>query len=122
RRCRPRTGGRSTRGTPPAAAAPGRTRGSGVRVALVCAGVRPEEKMLVEAFRARDVDLVVADDREIHGDLAAWPSGLPEVDIVVLRAKSHRRNVVLARWLESRGVRPVNAAAVLETCGDKVST
>ena len=78
--------------------------------------------MLVEAFRARDVDLVVADDREIHGDLAAWPSGLPEVDIVVLRAKSHWRNVVLARWLESRGVRPVNAAAVLETCGDKVST
>jgi len=78
--------------------------------------------MLVEAFRARGAELLVADDRELHGDLARWPEGLPEADVVLLRAKSHWRNVVLARWLEARGACTVNRAAVLETCGDKVAT
>lgn len=95
---------------------------SAPRAVLVCTAVRPEEKMLVEAFRARGAELLVADDRELHGDLARWPEGLPEADVVLLRAKSHWRNVVLARWLEARGACTVNRAAVLETCGDKVAT
>jgi len=78
--------------------------------------------MLVEAFRDRGVDLRVVDDRLLHGDLSAWPEGLPQVDAVLLRAKSHWRNVVLARWLEARGATTVNTAAVLETCGDKIAT
>src|SRR5690606_30484203 len=81
---------------------------------------RPEEKMLVEAFRARGAELLVADDRELHGDLARWPEGLPEADVVLLRAKSHWRNVVLARWLEARGACTVNRAAVLASCWARV--
>lgn len=91
-------------------------------MALVCTGIRPEEKMLVEAFRSRGVDVEVVDDRRIHGDLGSWPGGLPQVDAVLLRAKSHWRNVVLARWLEAWGAVTVNRAAVLETCGDKIAT
>ncbi|MDZ7779066.1 MAG: lysine biosynthesis protein LysX [Gemmatimonadota bacterium] len=91
-------------------------------VALVCTGVRPEEKMLLAAFRARGAVLEVVDDRGIHGDLSGWPVGLPRVDAVLLRAKSHWRNTVLARWLRTLGVTTVNPAMVLETCGDKVST
>lgn len=78
--------------------------------------------MLVEAFGARDVDLQVVDDRLIHGDLRAWPEGLPRVDVVLLRSKSHWRNVALARWLEGLGARAVNSARVIETCGDKITT
>jgi [lysine-biosynthesis-protein LysW]---L-2-aminoadipate ligase len=89
---------------------------------MVCTGIRPEEKMLAAAFADRGVHLDIVDDRLIHGDLAAWPEALPHVDAVLLRSKSHWRNVVLARWLESLGARPVNASRVLETCGDKVST
>jgi [lysine-biosynthesis-protein LysW]--L-2-aminoadipate ligase len=91
-------------------------------VALVCTGVRPEEKMLVEAFEARGAALEVVDDRLIHGDLAGWPEGLPRADVVLLRSKSHWRNAVLARWLEARGVTPVNGSRVIETCGDKTRT
>lgn len=91
-------------------------------VGLVCTGVRPEEKMLVEAFEARGVALEVVDDRMVRGDLGTWPEGMPHVDVVLLRSKSHWRNAVLARWLESLGVRPVNGARVIETCGDKVAT
>lgn len=91
-------------------------------VSLVCSGVRPEEKMLLEAFRARGVELQVADDREVAGDLRSWPQGLPQTDVVLLRSKSHWRNVALARWLERVGGHPVNAAAVIDTCGDKLAT
>jgi [lysine-biosynthesis-protein LysW]--L-2-aminoadipate ligase len=93
-----------------------------VRAALVCTGVRPEEKMLVSAFATRGVALEVVDDRLIRGDLGGWPEGLPRVDVVLLRAKSHWRNTVLARWLEALGVATVNRASVLETCGDKIAT
>lgn len=91
-------------------------------VAMVCTGVRAEEKLLATAFDDRGVELHVVDDRLIHGDLAAWPGSLPRVDVVLLRSKSHWRNVVLARWLEHQGACPVNASGVLETCGDKVTT
>lgn len=91
-------------------------------VAMVCTGVRPEEKMLVAAFASRGVELAVVDDRGIHGALAAWPVGLPEADAILLRSKSQWRNAVLAHWLERLGARPINAAHVIETCGDKIRT
>lgn len=99
-----------------------RSGGSPRRVAMITSGVRPEEKMLVQAFQARAVELTLVDDRQIHGSLGAWPGGLPEADVVLLRSKSHWRNVTLARWLEGRGARVVNGSHVLETCGDKVLT
>jgi [lysine-biosynthesis-protein LysW]--L-2-aminoadipate ligase len=89
---------------------------------MVCSGVRPEEKMLLEAFASRGAELVVVDDRLIRGDLAAWPEGMPRTDVILLRSKSHWRNVVLSRWLESLGASSINSSNVIETCGDKVST
>ena len=89
---------------------------------MVCTGVRAEEKMLAAAFSARGVELRVVDDRTIHGDLGAWPEALPRVDAVLLRSKSHWRNLVLARWLESLGASAINSSRVIETCGDKVLT
>jgi len=78
--------------------------------------------MLVDAFRARGVDLRLVDDRHIHGDLSRWPEGLARVDVCLLRAKSHWRNSLLAHWIEAFGVVPVNRARVLECCGDKART
>lgn len=109
--------------SPPVGAEPiGGRPGSRPSVGLVCSGIRPEEKMLVEAFQTRGVELHVVDDRLVRGDLAAWPEGLPRVDAVLLRSKSHWRNVALARWLEALGARPVNGSRVIETCGDKIVT
>jgi [lysine-biosynthesis-protein LysW]--L-2-aminoadipate ligase len=78
--------------------------------------------MLAEAFAARGVELDVVDDRLVHGDLGSWPRNLPQANAVLLRSKSQWRNVVLARWLEALGARPVNASDVIERCGDKVAT
>jgi [lysine-biosynthesis-protein LysW]--L-2-aminoadipate ligase len=89
---------------------------------MVCTGVRPEEKLLVNAFQARGVALDVVDDRSIYGDLGAWPQGMPEVDLALLRSKSHWRNLTLARWLEACGALTVNPAATIDVCGDKMAT
>ena len=89
---------------------------------MVCTGVRAEEKMLAAALSERGVELHVVDDRTIHGDLGSWPEALPQLDAVLLRSKSHWRNVVIARWLETLGGRPINESRVIETCGDKVLT
>lgn len=91
-------------------------------VALVSTGIRTEERMLIEAFRQRDVRLEVVDDRTVHGPLTAWPLGIPLADVVLARVKSHWRNVALARWLEAHGARVVNPSRVLDTCGDKAAT
>lgn len=93
-----------------------------IRVGLICTGVRPEEKLLATAFEDRGASVHVVDDRGVGGSLSAWPVGLPQVDAVLVRAKSQWRNVALARWLETLGVPVVNRAQVIETCGDKVST
>ena len=92
------------------------------RVALVCSGIRPEEKMLVQSFEDRGVELAVVDDRRIHGDLSEWPAVLADYDLVLLRSKSQWRNAVLAHWIESLGGTAVNSAHVLDVCGDKVRT
>ena len=89
---------------------------------MVCTGIRAEEKMLAAAFSARGVELHLVDDRIIHGDLGSWPEALPRVDAVLLRSKSHWRNVAISHWLETLGGSPINESRVLETCGDKVLT
>ena len=96
--------------------------GQGPVVALVATGIRPEERMLIEAFNQRDIPVHVVDDRAVHGSLAAWPLGIPRADVVLARVKSHWRNVALARWLEAYGATVVNPSQVLETCGDKGAT
>ena len=94
----------------------------GLSVGLVCSGVRAEEKLLVSAFRDLGVQLHLVDVRRLGGPLHAWPRGLPPVDVALLRAKSHWRNVALARWLEFLDVPVVNPSHVLDICGDKVAT
>jgi len=78
--------------------------------------------MLAVAFSTRGVELHIVDDRTIHGDLGSWPEQLPRVEAVLLRSKSHWRNVAMAHWLESLGGRTINESGVIETCGDKVLT
>lgn len=40
-----------------------------MRICLVCSLVRPEEKMLLEAFHKRGVEVDVVDDRKVVFDL-----------------------------------------------------
>ncbi len=92
-----------------------------MRVAMLVAHLRIEEKMLVEAFRARGVDLQLMDVRSARLDLHN-PGPWAEFDVVLERCISHSRALAVLRVLDSWGVKCVNPFAVAELCGDKLAT
>jgi [lysine-biosynthesis-protein LysW]--L-2-aminoadipate ligase len=92
-----------------------------MKVALICSLVRPEEKLLIEAFTKRDVAVDVVDDRSLVfdlDDLSRWR----QYDAVVERCVSQSRALYVQRIMSLAGVRAVNTHAVIENCGDKFIT
>jgi len=92
-----------------------------MNIALICSLVRPEEKMLLEAFAARGVDSEVFDDRSLVfdlQDLSAWR----RFDVVIERCVSQSRALYVQRIMRLAGVRTVNTHEVIENCGDKFVT
>jgi [lysine-biosynthesis-protein LysW]--L-2-aminoadipate ligase len=91
------------------------------KIALVCSLVRPEEKMLIEAFSQRGVSADVIDDRSAVfdlGDLDHWR----QYDAVVERCVSQSRALYVQRIMKLAGVKTINTHDVIENCGDKFIT
>ena len=90
-----------------------------MRLGILCSIVRTEEKLIFAALRARGVEFVKIDDRELTLDLEQrnypW-------DVVLERAVNHSRALHTLKVLNDRGVTTVNSWAVANTCGDKVLT
>ena len=80
--------------------------------------IRKEEKLLIEAFKQRGVELVMLDDRKLIFDLESTL----EVDVVLERCINHSRAMHGLRLFESAGIRCVNTADVASVCGDKILT
>lgn len=92
-----------------------------MNIALICSLVRPEEKMLLEAFASRSIAVEVFDDRSLVfdlQDLSAWR----RFDVVVERCVSQSRALYVQRIMRLAGVRTVNTHDVIENCGDKFIT
>ena len=89
------------------------------RVAMLVSRVRVEEKMLLEAFARRGVEVEVVDVRQLVFDTAA-PS--PPWDVVLDRALQQSHALAALRLLEDRGVTTVNRHEVVLNCSDKAVT
>lgn len=89
-----------------------------MKVGLLHSLIRKEEKLLIEEFRTRGVDLVMIDDRKLTSDLESAPS----VDILLERSINHSRSMYGLRLLEASGVHCINSAEVAKICGDKILT
>ena len=92
-----------------------------MRICLVCSLVRPEEKLLIEAFAKRDVTVDVIDDRSTIfdlNDLSHWK----QYAVVVERCVSQSRALYVQRIMRLAGVKAVNNYEVIENCGDKFIT
>jgi len=89
-----------------------------VKVGLLHSLIRKEEKLLIEEFRTRGVDLVMIDDRKLISDLESAPN----VDILLERSINHSRSMYGLRLLEASGVHCINSAEVAKICGDKILT
>ena len=92
-----------------------------MKVCIVCSLVRPEEKLLIEAFQKKNVPVDIVDDRGIVfdlDDLSHWK----QYDVIVERCVSQSRAQYVQRIMRIAGIKTVNNFEVIENCGDKFIT
>jgi [lysine-biosynthesis-protein LysW]--L-2-aminoadipate ligase len=90
------------------------------RIAVLLSRVRVEEKLLLQAFEARGLAVDVRDDREIVLDLHR--NGWCQYDLILERCITQSRALAALRVLNDWGIRTINRAEVVQTCGDKLAT
>jgi [lysine-biosynthesis-protein LysW]--L-2-aminoadipate ligase len=90
-----------------------------MRLAVLCSRIRVEEKLLLAELDRRGVAYDRLDDSELilRLDRPAFP-----YDVIFERSISFGRSLYAIQTLESWGVRCVNRADVIATCGDKLLT
>lgn len=91
------------------------------RVAVVYDRLRPEEKMLFEAFERQNVPFEKLYAPQLVCDFSAL-SQLPQFDVVLERCVSQTRGLAVSRIFSALGARVLNAPEVIEVCGDKLAT
>jgi [lysine-biosynthesis-protein LysW]--L-2-aminoadipate ligase len=101
-----------------------------LRLGVLLSYLRPEEKLILAAARARGLEVVTLFDRELVLDLAAPASrGLirarqgerapAAVDVVLDRCVAHHRAGYTLAVLERWGIPTLNSAAAVHLCDDK---
>lgn len=100
-----------------------------MQIAILVTHIRPEEKLLVEAFRARGIEPDIILDRDANIDLTAGgeqhaPSGRPWSDyaVVLERCVSTSRGMYLQAILNAWGIETINSYATAAVCADKLLT
>lgn len=102
------------------------------KIGLIYSRVRFEEKLLIEALNKRGIDHELIDDREIIFNLThngyegrgnvVQPEHFRQFDVVLDRAMEFTRGLYALEILNSWGIKTVNRAEVVATCGDKLLT
>ncbi len=93
-----------------------------ITVGILASRVRVEEKLLTEAFRERQVDVALIDDRELTFDLTTRQDALSRYQIILERSLSQSRGMYLLHALEQLGIPTLNRYAVAALCNDKYLT
>ena len=91
------------------------------RIAVVYDRLRPEERMLFEAFEREGVAFDQLYAPHIAVDFSE-AQDFTKYDVIVNRCVSQTRGLELARIFEAYGVKIINSSTVIETCGDKLAT
>ncbi len=102
---------------------------SDLRIALLVTHVRPEEKLLIEAFESRGIEPHIILDRSVNINLTTGaeqvaPSGIPwsAYSVVLERCVSTSRGMYLQAILNSWGIATINSYATAAICADKLLT
>ncbi len=90
-----------------------------MRIGLLHSLIRKEEKLLIDAFRARSIEPVLIDDRKL---IFSPGSDVFHLDALLERCINHSRALHALRLFESAGVRCINTSQVALVCGDKLLT
>jgi [lysine-biosynthesis-protein LysW]--L-2-aminoadipate ligase len=81
--------------------------------------LRPDEKLLLNEFRERNIELAKIDDRYLQFNLGR---DYFDFDVVVERCINHSRALHALRILEISGIKCINSFSVASICGDKLLT
>lgn len=92
-----------------------------MRIAMTYTRLRTEERLLLDEYEALGADVTLIDLRREVFD-PHKPGKWAAFDLVVERSVSLVNTRVVARLLESFGVRCVNPLATIELCADKLAT
>ncbi len=92
-----------------------------MRLALLVSRIRVEERMLIDELERRAIDHEVIDLRDAIFDIHD-PGPWRRFDVVLERCVSQIQALTAVRIFESFGIPCVNSAAVIEACGDKLTT
>lgn len=91
------------------------------RIAVVYDRLRPEERMLFQAFGREGVSFDQLYAPHLTVDFSETPEFV-KYDVAVNRCVSQTRGLELMRIFEAFGVTTLNPSGVIETCGDKLAT
>ena len=92
-----------------------------MKIGMLLSRVRVEEKLLIEAFQSRGVEVEPIDDRQLILDLHQ-PGELGAYDVIVERCINHSRALHSLEMLNAWGIPTVNRYEVANICGNKFST
>jgi [lysine-biosynthesis-protein LysW]--L-2-aminoadipate ligase len=94
--------------------------GAAPRIAVVYDRLRPEERLLFDAFERRGVPVERVYAPQVVVDLGRRPERT--FDVVLQRCVGQTRGLALARLYAATGATVLNAPEVIEACGDKLAT
>ncbi|HZY47709.1 MAG TPA: RimK family alpha-L-glutamate ligase, partial [Candidatus Bathyarchaeia archaeon] len=90
-----------------------------VQIGLLYDQLRPDERLIIEAAKRKNVDLQLYDTNNIPFEVTGEADG-PSPDVFLQRCVSYFRAIHVAATLESSGKPVVNAFAVMSVCGNKL--
>lgn len=89
-----------------------------MKIGFLYSLLRKDEKMLMEEFKARNIDLQMMDDRT----LVLSPESKLDLDILYERSLSYSRGLEVIRVLETLGIYCINSVKTAEISGNKIAT
>ena len=92
---------------------------SSPRVGVLCSLIRPEEKLLFEAFREQGVEFERIDDRSLILDINDHER---RYDVILERCINHSRALHTLKYYNDCGTYTVNSFETAQVCGDKLLT
>lgn len=90
-----------------------------MKIGMLYSRVRVEEKLLIQALEARNIELELIDDRELVFDMGRKHLNH---DVILERCINHSRAAYALRILADWGIPTVNTAHTALVCGDKLRT
>ncbi|MEM2895959.1 MAG: lysine biosynthesis protein LysX [Candidatus Bathyarchaeia archaeon] len=93
-------------------------------IGMIYDQVRPEERMIIESAKKRNVDLRLYDANDLVINITDPSKKNFEIqeDVVLQRSIGHFRGFYITALLESKGITVVNSFKVSEICGNKLLT